>query len=503
MPSPHYLLPAQQLDEAPLQAALEEIEQQFDLSTDRLKTIVDEMIRSFEQGLSELPTDETRDTFMPMIPSYLQHVPHGKEKGTFLALDLGGTNLRVCEVTLLGDSKWTMKQQKYKVSDALKVGEVTALFDYIAGSVDHFLTEIGTTATEDEKLHLGFTFSFPVLQTALAAGTLINWTKGFECKNAIGKDVVQLLQDALDRKHIHVRTSALVNDTCGTLMAAAYERGDCLCGGIFGTGTNGAYVEQIDKLTKMGYQSDELAKNKEAGLDKMVVNTEWGAFDNERKVLPFTIFDSRVDRISINPRKQAFEKMVSGMYLGEVTRNVLLHLVDAQLLFKGYSSKALNAHYGLDTAIMSALEAPFVPNSPQSGDSISAIRSVLSSELSLATSLLSDSSCLAAARVSEIVGTRGCRLAACAIAATVRQTGGDAKEWDEGKKIVFGLDGSLVEFYPRFEQRTRDALREILGEEVEKRVAIELAKDGSGVGAALCAQAAQAMEEAGAKTVTK
>jgi hexokinase len=112
-----------------------------------------------------------------MIPSYIQQIPNGTEKGTFLALDLGGTNLRVCEVTLLGDSKWTMKQQKYKVSDALKVGEVTQLFDYIAGSVDHFLTEIGTDASEDEKLHLGFTFSFPVLQTALAAGTLINWTK--------------------------------------------------------------------------------------------------------------------------------------------------------------------------------------------------------------------------------------------------------------------------------------------------------------------------------------
>lgn len=165
--------------------------------------------------------------------------------------------------------------------------------------------------------------------------------QGFECKNAIGKDVVELLQDALDRKHIHVRTSALVNDTCGTLMAAAYERGDCLCGGIFGTGTNGAYVESLEKLTKMGFQSKELEKNKAAGLDTMVVNTEWGAFDNEvrlddfvffllfmpvlpliasltplssftqRKVMPFTIFDSRVDRISINPRKQAFEKVRS------------------------------------------------------------------------------------------------------------------------------------------------------------------------------------------------
>lgn len=29
----------------------------------------------------------------------------------------------------------------------------------------------------------------------------------------------------------------------------------------------------------------------------------------QRTVMPFTIFDSRVDRISINPRKQAFEKV--------------------------------------------------------------------------------------------------------------------------------------------------------------------------------------------------
>ncbi|CEQ39556.1 SPOSA6832_01095 [Sporobolomyces salmonicolor] len=470
--SPPYLLPLNaSLATLPpaLDEAISDVERQFDLPTEKLQQITEKMLWEYNKGLSELHTDETRDTFMPMIPSYIQQIPNGSEKGTFLALDLGGTNLRVCEVTLLGDKKWTMKQQKYKVSDALKMGDVTTLFDYIAGSVDHFLTEIGTDAAEDEKLHLGFTFSFPVLQTALAAGTLINWTKGFECKNAVGKDVVQLLQEALDRKHIHVRCSALVNDTCGTLMAAAYERGDALCGGIFGTGTNGAYVEEVAKITKMGIKEDELEKDRQAGLDKMVVNTEWGAFDNERKVMPFTVFDSRVDRISINPRKQAYEKV----------------------LFKGYSSTALNRHYGLDTAVMSALEAYTVPNSKESGDPISTIRDVITSHLGIAPSLVEDADALAAARVSEIVGTRGCRLSACAIAATVRQTGNDKPD---GKRVIFGLDGSLVEFYPRFEERVRTALKELLGEEVEKRVAIVMAKDGSGVGA-------MAMEQKGA-TVT-
>lgn len=47
------------------------------------------------------------------------------------------------------------------------------------------------------------------------------------------------------------------------------------------------------------------------------------------------------------------------MYLGEITRNVLLSLIDAAprpLLFNGRSSGPLNDHYGVDTAVMSEVE---------------------------------------------------------------------------------------------------------------------------------------------------
>ena len=100
--------------------------------------------------------------------------------------------------------------------------------DYIADSVDNFLTESETEMRPEGPLHLGFTFrsaewslmhlsltmhgSFPVEQTAIDAGKLLTWTKGFSATNAIGNDVVRLLQDAFDRKHIHVQCSALVND---------------------------------------------------------------------------------------------------------------------------------------------------------------------------------------------------------------------------------------------------------------------------------------------------
>ena len=55
------------------------------------------------------------------------------------------------------------------------------------------------------------------------------------------------------------------------------------------------------------------------------------------------------------------------MYLGEITRNILLTLIDAApkpLIFKGFSSSTLNDHYGIDTAIMSQIEAAWEAGRP-------------------------------------------------------------------------------------------------------------------------------------------
>ena len=40
----------------------------------------------------------------------------------------------------------------------------------------------------------------------------------------------------------------------------------------------------------------------------------------------------------------------------------------------------------------------------------------------------------------------------------------------------------MIQHYPNFNARLRDSLRELVGGEVEKKVEIGLAKDGSGVG---------------------
>ena len=46
-----------------------------------------------------------------------------------------------------------------------------------------------------------------------------------------------------------------------------------------------------------------------------------------------TKWDRAVDEMSVNPGKQIFEKMISGMYMGELIRQVLVDLMKDDLIF--------------------------------------------------------------------------------------------------------------------------------------------------------------------------
>ncbi|MBW0499840.1 hypothetical protein O181_039555 [Austropuccinia psidii MF-1] len=463
--------------------ALLKLENLFELDKIKLNEIVNRFLIEFQLGLENSVENQaknlqqnakTQDTdyLIPMLPTFIHDVPHGNEKGTFLALDLGGTNLRICQVNLNGDKTFEIKSDKYLLTSQIKTGTAEALFDYIAECVQKFLIDLNQPnplSNNQEKLCLGFTFSFPVLQTALDQGALLGWTKGFSASNAIGVDVVQLLQRALDKKSIPVVCNALVNDTVGTLMARAYQSGSALVGVIFGTGTNGAYVEDIARIKKLPKSLRDSSKKS----PKMIINTEWGAFDNYRNILPFTKYDNQVDRRSINPRRQAFEKMVSGMYLGELTRAVLLDLIDEGLLFEGHSTEKFNQHYGFDTAVLSAIDGLGVEKRTEE-----IMRTRFGIERGETTDWVMIES------VCELIGVRAARLAAAAIAAVIRQTQADKKT---DSRISIGADGSVILKYEKFKGRMIEGLSDLFDEDVLKRIDVDEAHDGSGVGAALCA----------------
>jgi hexokinase len=113
----------------------------------------------------------------------------------------------------------------------LLVGTCKALFAFIAHRVVAF-------TGRDAVGSLGFTFSFACAQTALDAGTLLGWTKGFALVDGVGSDVVALLRAALADAGSRLRVAALVNDTVGTLAAARYADPLACVSVILGTGAS-------------------------------------------------------------------------------------------------------------------------------------------------------------------------------------------------------------------------------------------------------------------------
>ncbi|KAJ7815806.1 hexokinase-domain-containing protein [Mycena olivaceomarginata] len=159
----------------------------------------------------------------------------------------------------------------------------------------------GQEPTSD-VVHLGLTFSFPVEQTALDSGQILTWTKAFSAKHAIGNDVVKLLQDAFDSKHIH---------TVGALLFAGIYRGRVCAWRDLRHGptahTSKIFVRKYPLTPVYTANLRKLANNPAAShCGIMVVNTEWGTFNNMRYHLPSTPFDNSLDRQSINPRFQIY-----------------------------------------------------------------------------------------------------------------------------------------------------------------------------------------------------
>jgi len=441
-----------EVDESEVISALEDL---FVIRPQTLRNICKHFVDELTLGLKE------DGHTLKMIPSYVTHRPSGKETGSYLALDLGGTNFRVCEIYLEGDSKVRLTQKKFTIPDYAKCGQSDVLFDFLAESVLAFITENNIPTESD--IPLGFTFSFPVKQTAIDKGYLINWTKGFDCKDTINKDVVELLNEALARKNVKVHVTALVNDTVGTLMSHAYSDPGTMVGVIFGTGTNAAYVEKVSAIPKWTGGPVETGE--------MIINCEWGAFDNERVVLPFNKYDQMMDEGSNNKGEQTFEKMISGLYLGEIVRQVIVELIQRRVLFGGISSPEIETPYKFETAYMSRIERD------HTSDLIDT-KMVLQELLNIPYPAPRDRRIVR--RICELVGTRAARLAAVGVAAVVTKM----NRVDSGCTVA--IDGSVYEHYPHFANRMKDALHELLGM-FEENVNLQLGKDGSSVGAGVIA----------------
>jgi hexokinase len=87
----------------------EEVTSMLDVDKHKLEAMKNQMILQMKEGLAG------GDSPMLMLPTHLSQKPTGAETGSYLALDLGGTNFRVLKVVLKGKGKFDVHSSKHKV----------------------------------------------------------------------------------------------------------------------------------------------------------------------------------------------------------------------------------------------------------------------------------------------------------------------------------------------------------------------------------------------------
>ena len=421
-----------------------------------------------------------------MLPSWVDRLPSGHEQGQFYGIDLGGTNLRVL---------WIKLGAEKGVVEAQEVAEwpiPTACYDTDNGMLLRWVAEQTTTVIKkhsgDDVAHIGFCFSFACEQASLGEGKLLLWTKSFRGSGLLGQDVVAALIHEFKALDVNVTVPALMNDTVATLVSLTYAEPSTKCGIILGTGTNCAYIERIENIKKLGIKSSyntPLPGREASGRPTtMVINTEWGDLDQAGTSLPRCEEDVWVDCASANPGHGLFEKLIAGLYLGEIARRILHKLAEKTGLLGGVVDHGIGLLLAKEGALASADVAAI---DQDTSEDLTVTASVLSSAFGLHQHKITHRDRIIARRVCQFVALRSARLCAAAISAIIEHS----PTVDIDREVfTIAVDGSVFSKYPAYRVKLGAALEELEGRDRAGRVEMKLAEGGSVAGAAYLAAAA-------------
>ncbi len=259
-----------------------------------------------------------------MIPAYLSADGRATEGQTAIAIDIGGTNLRIA-LTRYQNGKIKILESSESPVPGLK-NEITK-GEFFGEIADRLRTLI------NESSRIGVSFSHAAQILPNHDGRLISFSKEIRVAGSEGMEIAkELSQTLFDLGYREKKSYVLLNDTTAVLLGGAAisvgQAYDGYIGFVLGTGKNLCYIDKTSEIKKLGsgYHADT-----------MIVNTESGYFNR----LPTGVMDLELDSLTANPRTCTLEKMTSGRYLGQLILMCLKKAASVGLLSREMSDAVL------------------------------------------------------------------------------------------------------------------------------------------------------------------
>ncbi|KAF2494332.1 actin-like ATPase domain-containing protein [Lophium mytilinum] len=509
-----------------------------------------------EDGLLDLARRFT-NTYKQLARTSTEHflttpvttLPTGNERGKFLTIDLGGTNLRVGFIELLGEneadavkhqsqhvlpSKIRRSHEKsWNIEEHMKMDQAEDLFAWIGDCIAEVITDALDEASEKgsdeapfgDEIPLGITFSFPMTlfrQTSMSEATLMPMGKGFAITSDLnlGKILLAGYGRHLDGRSTNsddstsgdtpsnrkkklpslpkIRIAAITNDTVATFASLAYavrstSNSRVAMGLIVGTGTNATVPMELGYLHPE--KVAELATPGRADMRKtVVINTEWTIRGTDKPLVDLDIktkWDLELDMNSEAPGFQPFEYMTAGRYLGEIVRLVLFDLLSRD-------DSVEDVPQGLSRK--NAISTRFLSTQVADRSSLKSLSAELEKIIPSKSAFWTPQRCEMVRKIALAVQQRSSALVAAAIVGLLGcvqdirldDTGGiDGVGSSPSEEIIIAYTGGLASGYrdwlPDCQNWVDVLIRKGSVANASKRVVLKEAVDGGVIGAAVLA----------------
>ncbi|OBT73951.1 hypothetical protein VF21_07434 [Pseudogymnoascus sp. 05NY08] len=470
-------------------------------------------LRRLADGLQAEYALALRENPACMLPSYSHVLPSGAETGRYVALDVGGSTFRVAVLELCGrgidgEESVVKGARTFRIDDVVKQRVGIHFFEWLAERIEETLGEVLGEGEDREKMDMGLSWSFPIEHTSLRSGKIHGMGKGFRAmEGLLGADLADVLQGACNRRHLPVTLTATVNDAASTLLSRAYSTPHTHYGLILGTGVNIAVhlptslvagklalrnINAASPPTSPPSLSTSPGSSVSNGSalpphDYVIVNTEISMFG--AGVLPVTRFDTALDAAHALPGFQPLEMLVSGRYLGEVARLVIVEGFERGALFADAKAlpKGWERGYGLDTEVLAKLQVGEWKSlglgiGEGDGEALRQIAGAVSARASrvVAASIYALRSVRdGAAGVAAVVPSKA-ELIEGVLDGTLTAAPAAVRE-----DTVVACAGAVIQFYPGFRAGAQEALDELCRELGQGRIELCLAEESSLLGAAV------------------